>query len=188
MVRFHLLLSVKQEFPFWHCTLLCPMYILTKSTDPKHTLYFHKFMSTYRIRAAQVDDLEAINKFMYQLHDYHHRETPDLFKPPEEVEQEKSISRYIDDPECFVSGHFCELQSSIMKPVTMGSIDEIFVTPEHRKLGVAQMLFERLETAFKECGVKQMFVEVWHFNEAGLNFYNKLGLNHHIHWMRKAPI
>ncbi|BCL69607.1 N-acetyltransferase [Vibrio nigripulchritudo] len=178
------------------------MYILTKSTDPKHTLYFHKLMSTYRIRAAQVEDLEALNKFMYQLHDYHHRETPDLFKSPEEVEQEKSISRYIDDPECFVyvaeddeqslvgfvSGHFCELQSSIMKPVTMGSIDEIFVTPEHRKTGVAQMLFERLETAFKECGVKQMFVEVWHFNEAALNFYNKLGLNHHIHWMRKPLI
>ncbi|GLQ74849.1 GNAT family N-acetyltransferase [Vibrio penaeicida] len=159
-------------------------------------------MSLIKIRAAQTSDLEALNDFMYELHDFHHKVTPELFKTAEDVEQEKSIARYLDNPECFVyvavhpehgavgfiSGHFCELQSSIMKPVQMGSIDEMYVEPGFRKQGIARLLFLRLERSFKDCGVKQMFVEVWQFNEAALNFYSNLGLEHHIHWMRKPLI
>ncbi len=159
-------------------------------------------MNRIKIRAAQSSDLETLNDFMFELHDLHHRLNCDLFKTPEEVEQEKSVARYLDDPECFVylaehqehgavgfiTGHFCELQSSIMKPLQMGSIDEMYVEPKFRKQGIARLLFLRLEQSFKECGVKQIFVEVWQFNKAALSFYNTLGLEHHIHWMRKPLI
>ncbi len=157
-------------------------------------------MHSYSIRAANFADLPQLNQMMYQLHEHHNLASPDLFKTPEEVEEEKSIASYLDNPECFVyvaqdesdhcigfvSGHFCELISPIVKSMIMGSIDEIYIDVEHRNNGVAQMLFDRLESSLKECGVQQIFVEVWQFNQTAVNFYNKSGFEHHIHWMRKS--
>lgn len=150
------------------------------------------------ISAAKMQDLEALNALMYDLHLHHHLATPDFFKTPEEIEQEKSIARYLDDPEClvyvakqdktiigFITGHFCELIATVSKPVQMGSIDELFVLDSHRHLKVAQALYERLEQTFEEYGVQQVFVEVWDFNQPAHQFYQKVGFESHIHWLRK---
>ncbi len=150
------------------------------------------------IRSAKASDLEQLNDLMYQLHDEHHQQAPDSFKTAEEIEQEKSIARYLDNPEClvfvaikdetvvgFITGHFCELISTVSKPVQMGSVDELYVLPDCRKQKVAQRLYQALETRFEEYGVKQVFVEVWNFNQSACEFYFDSGFNHHIHWLRK---
>ncbi|NMV12961.1 N-acetyltransferase, partial [Vibrio parahaemolyticus] len=100
-------------------------------------------MTTFAIKPACFSDLELLNDLMFELHDEHHLQSPELFKTAEEIEQEKSIARYIDDPEClvyvakqgdeiigFISGHFCELISTVSQPVMMGSVDELYVLPE----------------------------------------------------------
>lgn len=123
---------------------------------------------------------------MFELHDEHHLQSPELFKTAEEIEQEKSIARYIDDPEClvyvakqgdeiigFISGHFCELVSTVSQPVMMGSVDELYVLPEFRKQGTAQALINKIESTFSDYGAKQMFVEVWHFNQDAISLYEK---------------
>lgn len=157
-----------------------------------------------QISAANSHDLETLNRLMYRLHDEHHQQVPQLFKTAQEIEQEKSIALYLDDPSCFVyvarminptlereiiigfvTGHFCELISSVSKPVLMGSIDELYVLPEHRQCGVARQLCQRIERSFTECGVTQSFVEVWHFNASAQAFYHEQGFEHHIHWLRK---
>ncbi len=150
-------------------------------------------------RPAKETDLEQLNELMFQLHHEHHLQAPDSFKTAEEIEQEKSIARYLDDPEClvfvatvqdkiiaFVTGHFCELISTVSKPVQMGSIDELYVIPEFRQQKVAQRLYQVLETRLAEYGVKQVFVEVWHFNRGACDFYSDSGFEHHIHWLRKT--
>ena len=156
-------------------------------------------MSKLDIRSAVFEDLDTLNDMMFALHDYHHKSCPEHFKTPEEIEQEKSIARYLDIPECvvyialeenrivgFITGHFCELISTVSKPVEMGSIDELYVLPEKRNTDIASKLFRKLEQTFEDFGVKQIFVEVWDFNQAAVGFYNKMGFNQHIHWMRKA--
>ncbi len=155
-------------------------------------------MPTLGVSSAQTADLEQLNDLMFSLHDEHHQQCPEHFKTAEEIEQEKSISRYIDDPEClifvvkqqrkilgFVTGHFCELISTVSKPVTMGSIDELYVLPEYRHQGVARLLMATIEQRLAEYGAKQIFVEVWQFNQTAVNLYQKLGFEHHIHWLRK---
>lgn len=155
-------------------------------------------MHKLEIRVAQAQDLESLNDMMFRLHDEHHYQCPEHFKTAEDIEQEKSIARYLDDPECivliafeeqrivgFVSGHFCELISSVSKPVQMGSIDELYVLPECRKSGIAKQLCKSIEQRFDDYGVKQIFVEVWNFNSNALDFYKELGFEHHIHWLRK---
>ncbi|YCO05120.1 GNAT family N-acetyltransferase [Vibrio sp. VNB-15] len=155
-------------------------------------------MSTFVIKPALFDDLEQLNELMFELHDEHHLQSPELFKTAEEIEQEKSIARYLDNPDClvyvarvedeiigFVSGHFCELISTVSKPVMMGSVDELYVLPEYRKQGAAKALIEKIEATFVDYGVRQMFVEVWDFNQTAMLLYKNQGFGHHIHWLRK---
>ncbi|MCW8335617.1 GNAT family N-acetyltransferase [Vibrio sp. SCSIO 43135] len=156
-------------------------------------------MSTIAITAAQAKDLETLNELMFDLHNEHHLACPEHFKTAEEIEQEKSIARYLDDPEClvliakvdnrvigFITGHFCELVSTVSKPIPMGSIDELYVAPKYRQHKVAHRLCRQLEQRFKEYGVQQVFVEVWNFNQVAIDFYKHSGFEHHIHWLRKA--
>lgn len=155
-------------------------------------------MHSLIIRAANQNDLEQLNELMFQLHDEHHQQQPELFKTAHEIEQEKSIARYLDNPEClvfvacveervvgFISGHFCELVSTVSKPVPMGSIDELYVEPSHRNQGLAQSLCEKIEQRFIEYGVTEMFVEVWDFNQPANHLYQQLGFVSHINWLRK---
>lgn len=151
------------------------------------------------IRRAKETDLFCLNSMMYQLHDEHHQQCPDLFKTASEIEEEKSISRYLDDPDCmvyvaelegavigFVTGHFCELISTVSKPVMMATIDELYVEQLHRREGVAEKLMVRIEQELKDYGVKEIFVEVWGFNKTALDFYHQQGMKEHIHYLRKA--
>ncbi|UPQ86828.1 GNAT family N-acetyltransferase [Vibrio sinaloensis] len=156
-------------------------------------------MPALSIRSATANDLEQLNQMMFELHQEHHQRCPEHFKSAEEIEQEKSIARYLDNPDClvlvatkgqmvlgFVTGHFCELVSSVSQPVQMGSIDELYVLVSERQNGIASKLIRELEQRFNDYGVKQMFVEVWHFNQQAVQFYHQAGFEHHIHWLRKA--
>tara|TARA_Y100001956_G_scaffold82663_1_gene104617 strand:- start:72 stop:551 length:480 start_codon:yes stop_codon:yes gene_type:complete len=155
-------------------------------------------MHPFSIRAANQNDLEQLNELMYQLHDEHHQQNPEYFKTANEIEQEKSIARYLDNPDClvfvacveetivgFITGHFCELISTVSKPVQMGSVDELYVLIPYRKEGVAKALCGKLEKRFEEYGVKEMFVEVWNFNQPANRLYQQLGFVSHINWLRK---
>lgn len=155
------------------------------------------------IRRAKYSDLEQLNALMYDLHQFHHDSCPEHFKTADEIIEEKSISTYLDEPECllyiavdgrksdndtiigFVTGNFCELISVVSKPVMMGSIDELYVVPACRRQGIAEKLFGRIEQEFLDYGVQQLFVEVWNFNHAALEFYHSKQLTSHIHWLRK---
>lgn len=156
-------------------------------------------MSNLSIVAARADDLEMLNDLMYELHHEHHSACPEHFKTAEDIEQEKSIARYLDSPEClvyvakqndsiigFITGHFCELISTVSKPVPMGSIDELYVLSEFRKQGVATLLYKKLETTLIDYGVEQVFVEVWAFNQNAHRFYEDSGFEPHIAWLRKS--
>ncbi len=156
---------------------------------------------TITIKAAQLSDLNDLEQMMFDLHHEHHVQSPQLFKTAQEIEQEKSIARYLDDPEClvyiavagghniaFVSGHFCELISSVSKAVPMGSVDELYVKPDYRQQGVASALLQKIESTFFDYGVQQMFVEVWDFNQSGQHLYQSVGFEPHIHWLRKALV
>ncbi|WP_070970031.1 GNAT family N-acetyltransferase [Vibrio sonorensis] len=155
-------------------------------------------MDSVNLRAANDKDLEALNQLMFELHDEHHCACPQYFKTAEDIELEKSIARYLNDPQClvwvaisqneivgFITGHFCELISTVSKPVQMGSVDELYVIPPMRKRGIAKALYQKLEQSFFENGAQEIFVEVWHFNQSAKDFYAQTGFVEHIHWLRK---
>lgn len=88
----------------------------------------------------------------------------------------------------FITGHFCELVSTVSQAVAMGSVDELYVLPAFRGQRIASQLCHKLERVFKDYGVKQMFVEVWDFNQSAQDFYQCAGFVQHIHWLRKPLV
>ncbi|MDP5254946.1 MULTISPECIES: GNAT family N-acetyltransferase [unclassified Vibrio] len=151
------------------------------------------------ITPARLSDLSSLNELMYQLHDEHHKALPDTIKTADQIQQEKSIARYLDEPDCLVfvarvkgevvglvTGQFCELISPISQPLMMGSIDELYILPEYRRLDIGSMLITTLEEVFSDYGVKEVFVEVWEFNQSALTFYYERGFERHIHWLRRS--
>lgn len=134
-----------------------------------------------------------------QLNRLHYEAEPDYFKHPDDIESEKDLSRYLCEDRCFAClavdsdqylgfavGELRELASPISKPLTIGSIEEIFIEKEFRGTGVGRHLMAFIENHCRERGASELFTEVWGFNEAALRFYAALGLKTHVHWLRKT--
>jgi ribosomal protein S18 acetylase RimI-like enzyme len=56
-----------------------------------------------------------------------------------------------------------------------GVITELIVTKKTRNSGVGKELMKKMEDYFKSCGCEYVLVDVFAYNEMGINFYNKLG-------------
>ncbi len=161
-----------------------------------------KTVASYSYRPANASHLPQLRKMMTALHQEHHTRDPELFKEPAEIDKVKDIGTYLNEPNCllfvacdkhdgveqvtgFISGHFCELSSTVSKPITMGSVDEFYVDPASRGQGIGRELLSIIAQRFKVYGASQMFVEVWDSNQGAIQMYQSSGFNHHIHWLRK---
>ena len=56
-----------------------------------------------------------------------------------------------------------------------GEITELIVTSKIRSKGVGQELINKMEEYFKSIGCEYIIVDVFAYNEIGINFYNKKG-------------
>lgn len=56
-----------------------------------------------------------------------------------------------------------------------GEITELIVTDKVRSNGVGRKLMDRMEQYFKSVGCEYVLVDVFGYNEKGINFYNKNG-------------
>lgn len=148
-------------------------------------------------RLAQRSDIPALNEMMYALHDEHHQASPDYFKTAVEILDHKSVNDYIDTPDGlmfvaeednqligFVTASMSELDSTVTKPIFTGAIDEFYVMPAYRQHGYGEGLLQRAAKELKNFGVKQIYVEVWAFNQAALRLYEKLGFHRHIYCLK----
>lgn len=52
-------------------------------------------------------------------------------------------------------------------------LEDFFVLPEYRKLGIGGMLFDRVVQLAKESGVKRMDWQVLEWNQLAIDFYKK---------------
>lgn len=56
-----------------------------------------------------------------------------------------------------------------------GEITELIVTNKVRSNGVGRKLMDKMEEYFKSVGCEYVLVDVFGYNEKGINFYNKNG-------------
>jgi GNAT superfamily N-acetyltransferase len=74
----------------------------------------------------------------------------------------------------FVSGELQE-SSPAFHPKTWASVDDVFVAPDYRNLGVGRALFESVKAWAKERGADGISLQVAAANERGRRFYEDLG-------------
>ena len=66
-----------------------------------------------------------------------------------------------------------------------GEITELIVSNKVRSKGIGQALMNTLEEYFKNRGCKYVIVDVFAYNDNGINFYNKEGYHSRMHTMIK---
>ena len=74
----------------------------------------------------------------------------------------------------FVSGELRE-SSPTFSPKTWASVDDVFVEPDYRNLGVGRTLVESVKSWAKERGADGVSLQVAAANERGRKFYEDLG-------------
>ncbi len=74
----------------------------------------------------------------------------------------------------FISGELRE-GSPAFRPKTWASVDDVFVEPGHRNLGVGRALLESVKAWAKERGANGISLQVAAANERGRKFYEELG-------------
>jgi ribosomal protein S18 acetylase RimI-like enzyme len=74
----------------------------------------------------------------------------------------------------FISGELRE-GSPAFRPKTWASVDDVFVEPDHRNLGVGRALLESVKRWAQDRGADGVSLQVAAANERGRKFYEELG-------------
>ncbi len=70
---------------------------------------------------------------------------------------------------------FAIARVDIGRNTSFGHILTVDIAPAYRRKGIAQKLLQKIETIFREKGIKECRLEVREDNVAALNLYQKLG-------------
>lgn len=74
----------------------------------------------------------------------------------------------------FISGDLRE-GSPTFHPKTWASVDDVYVTPQYRSLGVGRALLENVESWARDKGANGISLQVAAANRRGRDFYDRLG-------------
>lgn len=121
--------------------------------------------SDYREKMA-ILDLEEVNKYEGKCY--------------LAIEDKKSIGLIMG---CIPS--YNEFDYLDYKCPRRGEITELIVTNKIRSKGVGQALMNKMEDYFKSLGCEYVIIDVFAYNENGINFYNKQGYHSRMHTMIK---
>jgi ribosomal protein S18 acetylase RimI-like enzyme len=84
------------------------------------------------------------------------------------------VAEYDGQTVGFVSGELRE-SSPTFRPKTWASVDDVFVEPDYRNLGVGRALLESVKAWAKQRGADGVSLQVAAANERGRKFYEDLG-------------
>lgn len=144
-----------------------------------------------QIRRAGQQDLEGIDRLLYQVLMVHHNGRPDLFKGHVKKYTDEELRRIIADDErpIFVGvdeeGHvmgyaFCifeqQLDNNVMTPIKTLYIDDLCVDETLRGQHVGSRIYEHVLRFAKESGCYHVTLNVWECNPSARKFYEKMGL------------
>lgn len=144
-----------------------------------------------QIRRAGQQDLEGIDRLLYQVLMVHHNGRPDLFKGHVKKYTDEELRRIIADDERpifvgvdeegYVMGYaFCvfeqQLDNNVMTPIKTLYIDDLCVDETLRGQHVGSRIYEHVLRFAKESGCYHVTLNVWECNPSARKFYEKMGL------------
>lgn len=143
------------------------------------------------IRRASEQDMEGINRLLYQVLMVHHKGRPDLFKADckkytdEELkglihDENKPIFVAVNEENVVMGYAFCVLQqhrnNNILTDIKTLYIDDLCVDEKIRGQHIGKALYEHVLKFAKEQKCYNVTLNVWALNESAIKFYKSCGL------------
>lgn len=143
------------------------------------------------IRRAKKEDMEGINKLLYEVLMVHHNGRPDLFKADAKKYTDEELAAIIaddtkpifvaaDENEEVLGYAFCIFQqhigNNILTDVKTLYIDDLCVDETRRGMHIGKQLYEYVLAFAKAQGCYNVTLNVWACNESAMRFYEKCGL------------
>lgn len=135
------------------------------------------------IRNLTINDYEAVNNIISDLHKMHVEKRPDFYLENEFPITLKEYKSLLKNKEkisiAFVVNNkiagicLATIKNRIKKSVY---IDDIYVLSEYRHQGIATKLFEQIKEISKDIAAKRIDLTVWQFNKGAFDFYKSLGM------------
>ena len=144
-------------------------------------------MTIYR---AQTDDIDFLNKLLYQVAAVHSRIRPDLFRTGAKKYSDQELKELLakDDAAIFVAAEdgrrlgyaFCFFQrhrnDGALNDFDSLYIDDLCVDEAARGKGVGTALFEYVKAFARQSGCRNLTLNTWEGNLSARAFYDKMGL------------
>lgn len=150
-------------------------------------------MSKVLIRDMRPEDYDVFVRFYADLHRIHHEAMPDTFRPQVSLPPREVYEKDLEKPEreffvAEIDGKTAGMCDIVLKtipddpnyplfPGKSAHIDDLYVSPEFRRRGVATALYREAERRGRAAGADKITLMVWAFNEDALGFYRKLGMD-----------
>lgn len=143
------------------------------------------------IRRAKEQDIDGINKLLFQVCLVHHKGRPDLFKYGAKKytddqlkdiihDEERPILVAVDESEQVLGYAFCILQShkgdNVLTDITTLYIDDLCVDETLRGQHVGSRIYQAVLDFAREKGCYNVTLNVWSCNPAAIKFYEACGL------------
>lgn len=142
------------------------------------------------IRKVKESDYEELKKFVYQVHELHYKNRPDIYidgnpLPLEyfnKVINDDNAFNYVYEEDNKIYGLLmvtkCTNRSiPILKQRTTYFIDDIVVDKSSRGKGIGKKLYYFLKEEATKENIDAIELNVWAFNESAIKFYESLGMS-----------
>lgn len=139
------------------------------------------------IRDMEINDYNAVDHLMQQLHRVHVNGRPDLYidiEHPYSVEEFNSlvtkseiISILAEENGEIIGICFVSIRNrSGMVEMCTAYMDDLVVKEEYQRRGIAKKLFCEAEKRAKRLGAERMDLMIWAFNDSAYKLYESLGM------------
>ncbi len=144
-----------------------------------------------KIRMANENDIDNINKLLFQVCLVHHKGRPDLFKYGAKKYTDEQLKVIINDKntpvlvaadenDCVQGYAFCVFQEhiddNILTDLKTLYIDDLCVDEEYRGKHIGKMLYEAVIEFAKKNKCYNVTLNVWSCNESAEKFYKSCGM------------
>lgn len=142
------------------------------------------------IRRIAENDYEGVKKLVYQVHQLHLENRPDIYNDVDPfdrayfdfiIKDEKTIA-FVSEEDAHIIG-FCVAalhdpsENPMLKARNVAFIEDLCVDEPCRKMGIGKALLEEMERESKARGADVMELTVWSFNDPAIHFYQNLGMS-----------
>lgn len=141
------------------------------------------------IRKLTETDYAVVLELYKALDAIHVQARPDYFVPRENTYPREAYGKNITDPNYLLLGAFDNEgnllgfadatlwnESGMVKTIKTVCLDNIYVSPDARRTGIATKLFLEVERWAKEMGAVRLDLHTWDFNQGAIAMYRSMGM------------